>query len=1115
MPGGGTPTSGIAVRIQLVGSPTLFVPSAEPHILERRDAALLALLAIDGPTPRMRAAALLWPEAADEHARNNLRQRIFRLRRAAGQSVVTGDATLALAGDIAHDLGDPAPRLAEDSGAAAGELLGALSYEDGSALAEWIAVARQHWRLARRNALAETASQLEAAGHIARALPYVERLVADDPLAEHAHRRLMRLHYLRGDRAAALAAFERCRVLLARELGAAPGSETLGLAALVESSGALPAPIAAPPSVTVLRPPRIVGRDAEFAQLAAAWRAQQVIIVRGEAGIGKTRLLSDFAAAQSGVHVGGARPGDERVPYATLARLLRDLMQAHGRPALPWMIEELARVLPELGAVQSRKLEPVRLAQAACEALAGWRTAGLSAVCLDDLHYADEASLEALFIAIGARGIRWLLGMRANEAPARFAEWLARTESESCATIALGPLSPQAVRELLHSLAIPGLDAEAWTEPLARHTGGNPMFILETLRALLRDGGQALGKEQGKLPAPANIGQLIERRLSQLSPAALKLARVAAIAGQDFSADLAAAVLQQHPLDLAEAWRELESAQVIRDNAFAHDLILEAAQKSVPRTIARVMNRDIAVCLEARAAPAARVAVHWYDAQDWGRAGAAYTAAANDARRLSRRAAEVEHWHRAGECFDRAGAPDRAFDARSESVETLLLIHGVERVTEVIDTLLRDAKSQRQRVTALNAQAMARLMAADHVGGTASARQAYELAATLDSPWPRFEAARLLAVGLAQNERAEEALPVIEPFRDLVERDGSIEQRGKFWTDYAYVLNSARRLRRTADALLRAIGYNRTTGDYGELSSLTSNYAVTLGNLGRGHDALEQALHARSLRMHLGDTAGPEAAAIDLYVGMHSGALGRYRDALASLDIALECFARDGQTLWIAVANNHRATFLLDLGQVGRAQKALEYATPSIESVRARRSTLAARIERRLGRSGQMQSQEALDVLGESGDVYITMLAQLEVAMTQQPASAVQTCARVLGTAEQLEYLGVAAKARFWRARHLLRADDRRGALTALRDALSQLDEAQPVDMLHSEAWWIAYEIFDAAGESAAAARALQRAVEWIEQSALPHVPDEYCDSFLNRNPVNRAILTTASRRKR
>lgn len=69
--------------------------------------------------------------------------------------------------------------------------------------------------------------------------------------------------------------------------------------------------------------------------------------------------------------------------------------------------------------------------------------------------------------------------------------------------------------------------------------------------------------------------------------------------------------------------------------------------------------------------------------------------------------------------------------------------------------------------------------------------------------------------------------------------------------------------------------------------------------------------------------------------------------------------------------------------------------------------------------------------------------------------------------------------------------------------------------MLHSEAWWIAYEIFDAAGESAAAARALQRAVEWIEQSALPHVPDEYCDSFLNRNPVNRAILTAASRRKR
>ena len=54
-----------------------------------------------------------------------------------------------------------------------------------------------------------------------------------------------------------------------------------------------------------------------------------------------------------------------------------------------------------------------------------------------------------------------------------------------------------------------------------------------------------------------------------------------------------------------------------------------------------------------------------------------------------------------------------------------------------------------------------------------------------------------------QSERASEALPLIEPFRELIEREGPVEQRMKFWSDYAYVLNSARRLRRTADALVR------------------------------------------------------------------------------------------------------------------------------------------------------------------------------------------------------------------------------------------------------------------------------------------------------------------------
>jgi DNA-binding SARP family transcriptional activator len=1106
------------IRLRLLGEPKLDL-GTDAFSLERKDAALLALLAIDGATARGKAAALLWPDVDDDAARNNLRQRLHRLRRRAGRDVALTTAdVLRLADGVSHDLSGAAELLAQDAGTVTGELLGSLDYADCEQLDEWLQAAREQWRATRRNALAEIASKLEREGHIALALQYGERLLGDDPLREHTHRQLMRLHYLRGDRAAALAGFERCRELLKRELGTTPGNETIELAALIESSGVLSSPAMVSRPVSVLRPPKLVGRDTEWSELEIAWQHGRLALVCGEPGIGKTRLLGDFVARHDGAIVIGARPGDERVPFALLARLLRAVTQRFTSILEDWTKAELSRLLPELGAAPESKLQPLRLQRAVSQALLMASKAGLTACAIDDLHFADDASVESLLaLTAEEKHVRWLVGVRTAEMPRRLLEWLERTESNEVARIELAPLDVSAIETLLVSLALPDFDAHAWAESLARHTGGNPLFILETLSAVLAQDATALRGGVALLPAPGSIGQLIERRLHKLSRDALRLARVAALAGQDFSVELAARVLGAHPLDLAEGWHELEVAQIIRadreGSAFAHDLILDATLRSVPGAIATVMHRGIAAELQSRGAPAARVALHWYDAKNWMEAGTAFVAAANDARRSSQRAAEAEHWQRAADCFDRAEAAEQAFNARFESIDAVLLIHGVERATEVVNGLLREAKSTQQRVNALTAQANTRLLAADHAMGIAAAREAHELAQQLDSPWPRFEAARLLAVGLSQSERASEALPLLEPFRELIEREGPVEQRMKFWSDYAYVLNSARRLRRTADALVRAIEAARMAGDFGEQATLTSNYANTLGNLGRVPEALEQAQRARALQMQLGETGGPAGGAIDMYIGMHNGTLGRYRDALASLDAALECFVRDGQVVWIAVANNHRATMLLELGQVGRAQKALEYALPQIESVQARREILAGRIERLQGHNGVSQIDGALKLLGDAGDPYIRMLAQLDHALTLPSEHAVACCEAVQRTAEELEYLGIAAKARFARARHLLRQLETHKAVSVLRELPHHLRGVLPVDMYRAEAWWIEFEVFSASGDLVDATTSLARAVDWINTVALPNVPDEFSDSFLNRNPINRAILTTATRR--
>jgi DNA-binding SARP family transcriptional activator/tetratricopeptide (TPR) repeat protein len=1106
-----------AVMLVLLGTPRLELPDGGTVPLERLMAALLAKLAIDGPVPRAAAARLLWPDADDKGARNNLRQRLFRLRQVAQRDVVVPEVTLALAAGIAHDLADLGARLEEDPEAAAGELLGNLSFDDCLDLADWVTVAREQWAVARRNALAGVAAKLEAEGQIARALLYGERLVADDPLLEHAHRRVMRLHYLRGDRAAALTAFERCRDVLKRELKASPGPETLELARTIEASSAptLAAPATRP--VAVLHPPRLVGRKREWEATEQAWSEGRVVVVAGEPGIGKTRLASDFAGAHEGTALFGARPGDARIPYATTARIIRGLAQRFGMPTEEWVSGELARLAPELGPVASSKLETLRLFQALAAALDAWRKSGLTALAVDDAQFADDATLECLtwlLLQETGRSLHWLVGVRSGEVPAQFAKWRAEFAPDEARWLELEPLNEGAVAELLESLAIPDLDPQDWARPLARHTGGNPMFILETLLAMLAGKTAGMPRHDMKLPAPAHIGQLIERRLNQLSAQALRLARVAALAGQDFSAALAAQVLGVHLLDIAEPWRELELAQVIRDQGFAHDLIFEATLRSVPAPIARALHKDIAAHLAVQDAAPAAIARHWYEAEEWGRAAGAYVAAAEAARHASRRVEEVAYWRSAAECFDRAGEPERGFDARCASVEPVILVNGVERAQEVVEGLALDARGPQQRVAALNARALTRLMAADHVAGVAAAREAHAIAGGLESPWPRFEAARLLAVGLSQDDRAAEALPLIEPFRDLVEHEGTREQRGKFWADYSYVLNSARLLRRTAEALTKSIDNAREVGDIAELATQTSNLALVQGNLGQIDAALELAERARALRAQLGETGGPAGAAIDMYVGMYSAMIGRYRDALASLDAARACFEADGSEVWVAVANNHRTGILLDLGQFARARQTLGRASPKFESVRARIAILAGRIERALGGSGATHFVEALATLGERGDIYMRMLAQIDFASTLPAADAAAQCADVQRVAAEAEYHGIAAKAGLMRARYLLKAGEPGIAAATLRDRPAHLDGVRPADLYPAEAEWIAYEVFAAVDDRSAAKSALQHAVDWIEHAALPNVPEEFRDSFLSRNPVNRSILTTASRQR-
>ena len=194
------------------------------------------------------------------------------------------------------------------------------------------------------------------------------------------------------------------------------------------SAGAAGVGSAVAVDAAVLRPPRLIGRDAEWAALQTAWAARDAVLLIGEAGLGKTRLLTDLARAQPrSLHV-SARPGDERVPYALLTRLLRALFALAAPPQS--LRSELARLLPELGEAAPLKTdeERARFTAAIDACLAGDLAVpdAIDGVLIDDLQFADAASCEALLRNAATSPRTWIVAMRATELPAAASE-LVRT----------------------------------------------------------------------------------------------------------------------------------------------------------------------------------------------------------------------------------------------------------------------------------------------------------------------------------------------------------------------------------------------------------------------------------------------------------------------------------------------------------------------------------------------------------------------------------------------------------------------------------------------------------------------------------------------------------------
>ncbi|WP_395857816.1 BTAD domain-containing putative transcriptional regulator [Cystobacter fuscus] len=256
-------------------------------------------------------------------------------------------------------------------GTAEGELLAGLRVDDSPELARWLDGARARVEGWRRRARTLELARREAAGDVRGALALAEAWAAREPESEEAGQEVMRLHYLLGQRGAALKSFERLERTLERELGVTPLPETLALARKIERGTRLPGalPTRAPLPLSILRPPVLAGREAAWQAVLEGAEAGQVVFVVGEPGVGKSRLLNDFAESRGTWLRGDARPGDREVPFASVVRSFREWNATRPVTGLPeWARRELSRLMPELA-------EP---GEAPCSCPASWTGSGSS-----------------------------------------------------------------------------------------------------------------------------------------------------------------------------------------------------------------------------------------------------------------------------------------------------------------------------------------------------------------------------------------------------------------------------------------------------------------------------------------------------------------------------------------------------------------------------------------------------------------------------------------------------------------------------------------------------------------------------------------------------------------
>jgi DNA-binding CsgD family transcriptional regulator len=458
--------------------------------------------------------------------------------------------------------------------------------------------------------------------------------------------------------------------------------------------------------------PILVGRVGELGFLndalhAASGGAGYCVLLSGEAGIGKSRLLGEVRKHAMGqdfvVLQGRCFEQDGAFPYSLWINALRDFFAWCSPSQIEGLLGPLASVfvklLPELssllpGIQPPLTLDPESDKRRLFEGLARF-AARLSEtnpllIALEDLHWSDEASLDSLHFfsqRISRRPILLIATYRSDEATPQLTHFLAQIKRERVADeLDLVPLTRVQVAEMIHAiLRTEWRPEDDLLNPIMELTEGNPFFVEEILRGLIEAGdifyreGQSEPRSSNELHVPLTVQESVQRRVQRLPESRRRILALAAVIGERFDFRLLQEIADEDEQSLLLMLKELIAAQLIVEEsadqfAFRHAITREVVYGTLMARERRALHQQIALVLEQLPVSAhlQDLAYHYDKGEVWDKALAYSERAAEYAERLYALPEAVTHLSRAIELSDKLALPALELLHRRSQVYELL-----------------------------------------------------------------------------------------------------------------------------------------------------------------------------------------------------------------------------------------------------------------------------------------------------------------------------------------------------------------------------------------------------------------------------------------------------------